>query len=100
VFLRGARTLAIKLNKIGDMPSVGICNRIEDTQIRFLIHPVTNGTQPHSLKPSFNALPYSSSSFIQMAGGGACGACGAAYLTSVAVLLPAPVGASGGRILI
>jgi hypothetical protein len=57
---------------------------------------VTNGTKPHIPKPSFNGLPYSSSSFIQTAGGGACGA---VYLTPVMMLVPAPVSASGGTML-
>jgi hypothetical protein len=57
---------------------------------------VAKGTKPHIQKPSFDTLPYSSSDFIQMTGGGGCGACGAAYLTPAVVLLLAPVGASGG----
>jgi hypothetical protein len=77
----------------------GICNWIEDTRIRFLIDLAANGTKVHIPKPSFKTLPYSSGSFIQTIGGGACGACGAAYLTLVVVLLPAPVGTIGGTML-
>jgi hypothetical protein len=50
-------------------------------------------TKPHLPKPSFDTLPYSSGSFIQMIGGGGCGA---AYLIPVVVLLPAPADVSGG----
>jgi hypothetical protein len=61
-----------------------------------LIDLVANRTKPHIPKPSFNTLPYSSGSFIQMTSGGVCDA---VYLTPVAVLLPAPMGASGGMML-
>jgi hypothetical protein len=60
---------------------------------------VANGTKPYILKPTFNTLPYSSGSFVQMTDGGGGSACGAAYLTPVVVLLSAPVGASGGTML-
>jgi hypothetical protein len=75
-----------------------MCNLIEDTWIWFLINLVT---KPRIPKLSFNTLPYSSGSFIQMVGGGggACGACGATYLTPIAVLPPVPVGANGGTTL-
>jgi hypothetical protein len=92
----GVRTLAIKFHKIRDMPTRGICNRIEDTQIQFLIDLVADGTKAHVPKPNFDTLPYSSGGFVQMIGGGGCGVCGAAYLTPVVVLLSAPMGASSG----
>jgi hypothetical protein len=70
MFPRGARTLAIEFNKIRGMPTSGICNQIEDTQIPFLINIVANGTRPHIPKPSFNTVPDSSGSFVQMIGRG------------------------------
>jgi hypothetical protein len=96
VFPRGARTLAIKLSKIRDTPTHGICNRIKDTRIWFLIDLVANGTKPHIPKPSFDTLAYSSGGFVQTVGEGGCSVCGAAYLTPVVVLLPVLTGASGG----
>jgi hypothetical protein len=96
VFPRGARTLAVKFTKIRDAPTRRICNRIENTWIQFLIDPVADGTKPHIPKPSFETLPYSSSSFAQTIGGGGCGACGVVYLTLAAALPPAPVDESGG----
>jgi hypothetical protein len=61
---------------------------------------MANGTKPHIPKPSFDTLPYSSGGFIQMINGGGYSACGAAYLTPVMVLLPAPAGASGDTKLV
>jgi hypothetical protein len=71
---------------------------IENTRIRFLIDPMADGTKPHIPKPSFDTLPYSGGSFIQMisGGGGGCGTCGEVYLTPVAALPSAPVDVSGG----
>jgi hypothetical protein len=66
---RGARTLTVKFTKIRDAPTRRICNRIENTRIRFLIDPVADGTKSHIPKPSFDTLPYSSGSFIQTIGG-------------------------------
>jgi hypothetical protein len=91
--------VAIKFNKIQDTPTHGICNRIENTRIQFLIDLVANRTKPHIPNPSFNTLPYFSGSFIQMTSGGACDACGAACLTPVAVLLPGPMATIGGTVL-
>jgi hypothetical protein len=96
MFQCGARTLTIKFTKITDTPTCGICNRIKNSQIRFLIDPVADGTMPHIPKPSFNTLPYASGSFAQTIGGGGCGACGVVYLTPVAALPPAPTDISGG----
>jgi hypothetical protein len=64
--------------------------------IRFLIDSVANETKPHIPKPSFDTLPYSSGGFVETIGMGGCGACGAAYLILIVVLLPAPADASGG----
>jgi hypothetical protein len=78
------------------MPTRRIYNRIEDTRIRFLIDPVANETKTHIPKHSFNTLPYYSGSFVQTIVGGECGA---AYLTLVAMLLAALMGASGCTML-
>jgi hypothetical protein len=96
MFPCGVRTLTIKFSKIRDAPTRGICNRIKNSQIRFLIDPVADGAMLHIPKPSFDTLPYASGSFIQMIGGGGCGACGVVYLTPVAALPPAPTDIIGG----
>jgi hypothetical protein len=86
----------VKFTKIRDAPTRRICNRIKNTWIRFLIDPVADGTKPHIPKPSFDTLPYSSGSFIQMIGGGGCGTCGVVYLFPAVALPPTPVDVSGG----
>jgi hypothetical protein len=61
--------------------------------------PIGYATESKVLGYGFNTIPYSSSSFTQTVGGGACGMCDAAYLIPVVMLLPAPVGANGGTML-
>jgi hypothetical protein len=100
VFPRGARILAVKFTKIRDTPTRGICNRIKNTWIRFLIDSVANGTKPHIPKLSFDTLPYSSCSFVKTIGGGGCGVCGVVYLTPAVALLPTTMGASSGTKLV